>query len=171
VSATGQIVETKRTLDGRVQSFVCAGLLMSPRLAIVRFDHGGERRAGGFHFPAGSYTLGFFWRGRAYNCYGIAGPDGAVIAHRFDVVDRVRISSDRVTYRDLLLDLWVSPSGDVQIEDEDEVHQAERDGLLTPAMLARIDRTRALLVRDHRRIVAEVERIAGSLVSGGRGRD
>jgi predicted RNA-binding protein associated with RNAse of E/G family len=91
-----------------------------------------------------------------------------VVAHRFDVVDRVLIAPDRVEYRDLLLDLWVSPSGDVHVEDEDEVEQAERDGLLTPAMVARIERTRALLLRDHRRVVAEVARIAGPLVSDGR---
>jgi hypothetical protein len=166
VTATGQIVETKRTLDGRVQSFRCAGLLVSPRLAVVRFDHGGERRAGGFFFPTESFTLGVFWRWRPYNCYRIAGPDGTVIAHRFDVVDRVQIGPNRVDYRDLLLDLWVSPSGDVHVEDEDDVEQAEHDGLLTAAMRSRIERTRALLLRDHRRIVGEVARIAGLLVPG-----
>jgi len=156
----GEIVETKLTLDGRVQRFACAGRLLSPRLAVVRFDHTGERRAGGLFFPAGSHTLGYFWRARPYNCYRIAGPDGAVIVYRFDVVDRVRIAPGRVGYRDLLLDVWVSPTGDVRVEDEDEVEEARLRGLLTDAMLARIGRTRALLLRDHRRIVAEVEAIA-----------
>ena len=161
----GEVVETKLTLDGRAQTFTCAGLLISTRLAVVRFDHTGERRAGGFFFPAGSHTLGFFWRARPYNCYRIAGPDDAVIAHRFDVVDRVLIAPGRVRYRDLLLDLWVGRSGAVQVEDEGEVEEARRAGLLTPTMLGRIERARSLLLRAHPRIVAEVERIAEALTA------
>ena len=159
----GPVLETKQTLDGRAQTFACDGLLLSPRLAVVRFDHPGERRAGGFFFPAGSYTLGFFWRSRSYNCYRIAGPDAVVIAYRFDVVERVRIGPGSVSYRDLLLDIWVSPGGGLLVEDEDEVAAAWDDGLLTPAQVARIERTRALLTRAHERIIAEVERVSAEL--------
>lgn len=159
----GEILETKLSLDGRAQTFVCAGLLVSPRLAVVRFDHTAERRAGGFFVPAGSHTLGYFWRARPYNCYRIAGPDNAVIAYRFDVVDRVRIGAGRVAYRDLLLDLWVSPAGVAHAEDEEEVDDARRRGLLTDALLWRIERTHALLLREHRRIVEEVEEVAATL--------
>jgi len=132
----------------------------------VRFDHTGARDAGGFFFPAGSHTLGYFWSGRAYNCYRFAGPDGAVIAYRFDVVDRVRIVPGHVSYRDLLLDLWVSTEGVVQLEDEDEVAAARTSEALGPAQWNRIERTRALLLRDHRRIIAEVESVASRLSSG-----
>ena len=159
----GPILETKLTLDGRAQTFACAGLLLSPRLALIRFDHPAERRTGGFFFPAGSFTLGFFWRARGYNCYRIAGPDGAVIAYRFDVVDRVRIAPGRVSYRDLLLDLWVSPGGTVRIEDEDEVAAAVGQGVLTPAQQAHIERTHALLLRAHPRIIAECEALVASV--------
>ncbi|MGH2587021.1 MAG: DUF402 domain-containing protein [Dehalococcoidia bacterium] len=159
----GSVVESKETLDGRVESFACAALLLSPRLAVVRFDHPGERRTGGFFFPAGSYTVGYFWRSRSYNCYRIAGPDTRVIAYRFDVVDRVRIRAGHVHYRDLLLDIWVSPSGDVTVEDEDELQEAVARGLLTPAEQNLIHRTRRLLLRDHARVLHEVEQIAHRL--------
>jgi hypothetical protein len=159
----GRILETKRMLDGRVQTFECAALHLTRSLAIVRFDHPAERRAGLFHFPAGSRTLGYFWTRRSYNCYRIAGPGGVVIAYRFDVVDRVRIRPGHVEYCDLLLDLWLSPSGEITIEDEDEVRAATAAGLLGEKELAAIDRTRALLLREHRRIVAECEALAVAL--------
>jgi len=162
----GNVVETKLTLDGRVQSFECAGLLMTPRLAVIRFDHPAERRAGDFFFPAGSHTLGLFWTGRHYNCYRIAGPDGGVIVYRFDVVDRVRIAPSSVRYRDLLLDVWVTPAGEARVEDEDEVEQARAASLLPPGAERIIERTRALLLGQHRRIVAEVEREVGRLTPG-----
>ena len=157
------VLETKRTLDGCAQTFACTGLLLSSRLAVVRFDHAVERRVAGFYLPVGSHTLGYFWRSRPYNCYRFAGPDGAVVAYRFDVVDRVRIGRAHVSYRDLLLDIWVSPTGEITIEDEDEVAAAVAAGLLAPPQVRRIERTRSLLVGQHRRVIVEVEAIAAGL--------
>jgi hypothetical protein len=157
-----QILETKELLDGRSETFACTALHLSRSLAIVRFDHPGERHAGGYYFPAGSYTIGFFWARRSYNCYRFTGPDDRVIAHRFDVVDRVRIHSGHVGYRDLLLDLWVSSSGAITVEDEEDVAAAVAAGLLDPTQRATIERTRALVVREHRRIVAECETLIAS---------
>ena len=154
----GSIRETKRTLDGRVQSFDCGLVAVSPRLALVRFEHTVARMAGGFTFPLGSATYGFFWAGRHYNLYRFTGPDGGVIAYRFDVVDGVRISSGHVRFTDLLLDVWLPPGGPPRVEDEDEVAAAEAAGIVTPRRLAIIARTRRLLERHHPRIVAEAER-------------
>ena len=157
------IRETKRTLDGRRQTFDCGLVAVTPRLALVRFEHAAPRSAGGFFFPAGSCTYGLFWAGRHYNLYRFTGPDAAVIAYRFDVVDRVRIGPGRVSYHDLLLDVWISPNGAILVEDEDEVAAALADGLLTPAQVATIARTRALITGKHARIVAEVERVSAGL--------
>jgi predicted RNA-binding protein associated with RNAse of E/G family len=157
------ILETKETLDGHTQTFACTAVFLTPRLAVVRFEHGSTRQAGGFIVPAAGYTLGFFWKYRPYNCYRFTGPDDAVIAYRFDVVDRVRIDAGHVSYRDLLLDVWRSPRGVLTIEDEDEVDQARAAGLLSPASLARINRTRSLLIRRHDRIVAECESIIAGI--------
>jgi hypothetical protein len=153
-----QIHETKRTLDGRRQTFVCGLAAVTPRLAIVRFDHPGEAWRGGFFFPAGSYTLGYFWAGRRYNLYRFTGPDGTVIAYRFDVVDAVRVTPEHVSYTDLLLDAWLPLSGPPRFEDEDEVEAAAAAGLLSPRRRAIIERTRALLERVWPRIIAEAER-------------
>ena len=152
------IRETKHTLDGRRQSFDCGLVAVSPRLALVRFVHTAARAAGGFFFPDGSVTFGFFWAGRHYNLYRFTGPDGVVIAYRFDVVDAVRITPAHVRYTDLLLDAWLAPGGELRVEDEDEVEAAEAAGLLSPRRRSIIDRTRLLLERAHPRIVAEAER-------------
>ena len=128
---------------------------MSPRLAVLLFPHPSERRAGGFLFPAGSRTYGFFWARRHYQLYALHAPDGALIAHRFDVVDDVRLRPDRVEYLDLALDIWVDPYGRAWTEDEDEVAELASQGLLSPARLAIIERTKRLLLARHPRIVAE----------------
>lgn len=158
------IQETKVTLDGLQQTFECGVIALSPRLVIVRFEHPASRRAGEFLIPAGSITYGFFWPGRHYNLYRFTASDGSVIVYRFDVVDGVRITPGRVRYTDLLLDAWLTVTGDIRFEDEEEVAAAEAAGILSPRRRAIIARTRRLLARAHARIVTEAERdLAGSL--------
>ena len=150
-----EVLEIKRFPQGREETYRCRALQMSPRLAVLLFPHPGERRAGGFIFPAGSRTYGFFWARRHYLLYALHAPDGGLIAHRFDVVDDVRLGPDRVEYLDLALDVWVEPSGRAWTEDEDEVAELASHGLLSPERLAVIERTKTLLLTRHPRIVAE----------------
>jgi predicted RNA-binding protein associated with RNAse of E/G family len=106
-------------------------------------------------FPAGSRTYGFFWARRHYLLYVLHAPDGGLIAHRFDVVDEVRLRPGRVEYLDLALDVWADPSGRAWTEDEEEVVELASQGLLSPQRLALIERTKRLLLAHHRRIAAE----------------
>jgi predicted RNA-binding protein associated with RNAse of E/G family len=157
-------VETKRTLDGRVQTFQTRLLVATQRMAAVRVDFAGGTyaHAGGFSIPSGSFTTGFFWRDRTYNLYHITDAGGTLIADRFDVVEGARIRSDGLEYTDLLLDLWVSPLGEAHFEDEEEVEDYRNRGLVTDRQLLTIQRTARYLNRNHRRIVsaalAELER-------------
>jgi hypothetical protein len=149
------VVEIKRFLRGGQEAYRCLALDVSPRSAILLFPHPGERRAGGFLFPAGSRTYGFFWARRHYLLYVLHAPDGGLIAHRFDVVDEVRLRPGRVEYLDLALDIWVDPSGRAWTEDEEEVVELVSQGLLSSQRLALIERTKRLLLASHRRIAAE----------------
>ena len=150
-----EVLEVKRFPRGGQETYRCLALDMSPRLAVLLFPHPSERRAGGFLFPAGSRTYGFFWARRHYLLYVLRRPDGALIAHRFDVVDEVRLRPGRVEYLDLALDIWVDPSGRAWTEDEDEVAELASQGLLSSQRLALIERTKRLLLASHRRIAAE----------------
>lgn len=157
-----RVVEVKRHLDGRVERFDCRLVLRRPHLAVLRFDHRAKLRAGGFVLSAGGGTFGFFWRRRPYVYYRIEGTDGQLILHRFDVVEEVRLADKEVSYTDLLLDVLVEPSGMVRVEDDDQVAEYARRGLLSAARQARIERARALLLRRH----AAIEREAGRLLAG-----
>lgn len=158
-----RISEVKRHLDGRLERFACRPVLWRPHLVVVRFDHAAERRAGGFRVPAGSRSYGFFWRWRPYVLYRMLDPDGRLIAHRFDLVEDVHLSEDEVSYTDLLLDVWVGPQGDLLVEDEDEVAEHARRGLLSTQQRARIERTRALLLRRHAVVAREAARLLGEV--------
>jgi hypothetical protein len=154
-AANPEVIEIKRFPEGRQETYRCQVLDMSPRLAVLLFPHPSDRRAGGFLFPTGSRTYGFFWARRNYLLYMLHGPDGGLIAHRFDVVDDVRLRPGRVEYLDLALDIWVNPSGRAWTEDEDEVADLASQGLLSPERLILIERTKRFLLARHPRIVAE----------------
>ncbi|OGO51121.1 MAG: hypothetical protein A2148_07150 [Chloroflexi bacterium RBG_16_68_14] len=153
------ITEIKRHLDGRVERFGCRLVARWPHLVVLCFGHAQKRRAGEVLLPRGSRSYGFFWRRRPYLLYRMVEPDGRVIAHRFDVVERVRLGGGEVSYRDLLLDVWVDAGGRVWVEDEEEVAEHARRGLLSAAQRARIERTRALLLRRHGAIAREAARL------------
>ena len=87
------------------------------------------------------------------------GPHGRLIAHRFDVVEDVRLAERDVSYTDLLLDVWVDPQGNARVEDEADVLEYARRGRLSAARQERIDRTRALLLRRHAAITREAARL------------
>ncbi len=157
-----RIVENKRHLDGTEHRFECELLSLRPHLAIVLFRHWRGRSAGGFRFPRGSRTYGFFWRRRSYSLYRMLAPNGRLIAHRFDVLEDVCPSKSEISYLDLVLDVWVAPGGAVTVEDEDEVADHARRGLLSRAQRLRIARTRDNIVKHHRRIFRE----AGRLLAG-----
>ena len=157
-----RVVEVKRHLDGRVERFDCRLVLRRPQLAVLRFDHHARLRTGGFVLPAGGRTFGFFWRRRPYVYYRIEGTDGQLILHRFDVVEEVRLADAEVSYMDLLLDVLVDPSGVARVEDDDDVGEYARRGLLSASQQARIERARALLLRRH----AAIEREAARLLAG-----
>ncbi len=159
-----RVVEVKRHVDGRVERFDCRLVVRLPHLAVLRFDHGEEGR----FLPIGGRSFGFFWRRRAYVLYRIERSNGRVVAHRFDVVEGVQLDDAEVSYTDLLLDVRVDARGILRVEDEEEVAQYARRGLLSAAQRERIERTRALLHRRHAAIAREAARL---LAKGGSQQD
>jgi hypothetical protein len=112
-------------------------------------------------------SYGLFWPRRPYSCYYVV-PDagGPPLFVRFDVVRDLEFAAGleppEVRYCDLLLDLWVDEEG-ARWEDEDEVQEALRDGMLAAADVRRIQRGRSVLERGYRRITGEVRRALEAL--------
>jgi len=154
-----QIEEIKRHLDGRVERHSLRLVLRRPHLVVALYEFAHGLHTDGFTFPRGSYTYGFFWKRRPYVMYRTLDPQGQLVANRFDVVEDVHLGEREVSYRDLLLDIWIDVSGVVQVADEDEVALAQREGKLSVAQLERIDRTQELLLRRHRAITRAAERL------------
>jgi len=162
----------KRRLDGTSVSFECDLVHWTPERVVVLFRVGEPARLLGEDVadlgPLDSY--GLFWKRRPYNCYYFV-PSGATLGSppvlaRFDIVRDVEFERAgehlEVRYLDLVLDLLVTRKG-LRWEDEEEVEDARRAGLLSASNLARIERARRTLDSRHRRVIAEVQRTLAGL--------
>lgn len=158
--AVPHVFEVKRHLDGHVGRFECELVARLPSVVVVCFP----LEAG--HGPVDSY--GVFWSRRSYLVYHLVPREAGVpVRTRFDVlrdcrIDGVTEAGGELSYLDLELDLWVT-DGVPRWEDEEDVEAARTAGLLTPADLARIERTRDFLSRRHRAVIAEVRTLLEGL--------
>jgi Protein of unknown function (DUF402) len=117
-----RIVEVKRTWDGREKRFECTVLLHQDPHLVVLFVAAEEMNVHGVVLPAGTVTFGHFWTDRPYNVYHWLSPhSGATLGYYFNVAEDTRLAGDELSWRDLIVDILVSPTGRPLLLDEDEI--------------------------------------------------
>lgn len=130
--APALIEEVKIRLDGSSDPFTCELVKEDETGVIMLWRAESAFVAGDYRLPAGSVTTAFYWRGRRHNLYRPVRPGGEIICHRMDIIEPPTFEPGRVTFRDLVLDILVPPDGGPQLQDEDELHAAVSQGLLSP---------------------------------------
>ncbi|MGH2350400.1 MAG: DUF402 domain-containing protein, partial [Chloroflexota bacterium] len=116
-----QITEVKTTLSGRVDRFVCDVAERSAERVVAIYHIPAGRDVHGVWLPAGAITVAYFWTDRPFNLYHWVRPDGATLAHYFNVGDVTRYEGATLEWSDLAVDILVTPDGRVQVLDEDEL--------------------------------------------------
>lgn len=144
------ITEIKHHLDGRSQTFLCDLLLRGEGVMVLRFQTSGSAYA-----AVARTTEAFFWEGRNYLIYRMFSETGELVGHRFDVCRGVRFGEDTLEWTDLLLDFFVTPAGELQALDEEEVAEAVALGRLDLEGQAILRDTRFLLEHEYTSILQE----------------
>jgi predicted RNA-binding protein associated with RNAse of E/G family len=90
--------------------------------------------------PAGTLSLGYFWEDRPYNAYHWVDDNGQTLALYFNICDNTRIDAQRIAWRDLAVDVLITPDQRCRVLDEDELPDD-----IDPDLLHRINATRDLL--------------------------
>jgi hypothetical protein len=86
-----------------------------------------ELALGYTRFAPGDVFVEWFYINRWYNIFEIRTPEGLLKGWYCNIAEPASISADVVASRDLLLDLWVDPHGEMQVLDEDEFASAALD--------------------------------------------
>ncbi|MCC7364361.1 MAG: DUF402 domain-containing protein [Dehalococcoidia bacterium] len=159
------IIERKTKPDGSERTYPCELVHLAPTFAVIRFHMqiGGTIFGTPIAIPPNSVSDGWFWRNRPYNLYRMRGPDGAILAHRFDAVTDVRLSPDEVAYRDLVLDWWVAADDTLIEEDRDELEELIGAGALTIADAERAEEAARLVFSRYRHIIDDVAKVERQL--------
>ena len=107
----------------------------------------------------GTLSLGYFWENRPYNAYHWVGDNQQTLALYFNICDSTHISTEQVAWRDLTVDVLITPDQRCRVLDEDELpDDLDRD------LLSHITATRDLLCADPQQLVREFEASSRTLL-------
>ncbi len=154
------MVEVKERLDGGRQEFTCRLLARTAAGVVLLYE---TRRAWpvapDLTVPPGTHSVAYYWPGRPYNAYHWRTPAGTTLGLYVNLSDRTRIVADRLLWRDLVVDLLVTPDGRCRVLDEEELPPD-----LDPALRRRIEAARDAVLAGHPVLLAEVERRSAELL-------
>ena len=115
------INEHKAVLIGAAKTFQCELLELSNSEVVVIYRLQREVVIEGLHMPEGTVSYGYFWEARNYNVYHFVTAQGKTLALYFNVSDSTRISESQIYWRDLVLDVLVTPGAKSEVLDEHEI--------------------------------------------------
>jgi hypothetical protein len=153
------ILEVKETLTGERREFPCTLLAVAQDEVVLLYRLPYETSVADLFLPAGTLSLGYFWTMRPYNAYHWLTTDGHTLGLYFNISDRPHLTSQRMVWRDLVVDVLVTPDGRCRVLDEDEVPVD-----VDPSLRLRIEAARDELLRQHKALLAEVEARSGELL-------
>ena len=83
-----------------------------------------DRDLGYTRFETGDQFVEYYYTKRWFNIFAIANKDGIQKGWYCNIAEPACISTDTISQVDLYLDVWVNPTGEVLLLDEDEFEAA-----------------------------------------------
>jgi len=146
------ILEIKETLTGERKEFPCTACAVGQDEVVILYKLPHEGRVEDVVLPAGTLSLGYFWATRPYNAYHWVTPKGKTIGLYLNISEGAHITPQQVVWRDLVVDVLVTPDGRCRVLDEEEL-PAEME----VSLRQRINLIQEELVRQHKALLAEIE--------------
>lgn len=154
-------LEIKHRLDGSVACFECLPLEVTDDEAVIMYELPQKGRVEDIVLPAGCMSFGYFWNDRHYNVYHWMAKTGATLGTYFNVCDETKIRTDSVSWRDLIIDMLVTPDGHYRVLDAEELPQDLDEGLAR-----KIEETEAYLKGHYHSITEGVKKRSAAYMNG-----
>jgi hypothetical protein len=159
-SPATSITEIKTTLLGERKTFACELLQATASDAVVVYRMPADHQLEDILLRKGTLSLGYFWQDRPYNAYHWIDAQQQTIALYFNVSDSTIISAESIAWRDLMVDVLITPDGYCRVLDEDEL-PADIDAELRHY----IERTRDQLCHQPLSRLAEYDKLTRLLIN------
>jgi len=160
--ASATITEIKHTLAGERKTFDCELLQRRGREAVVVYRMPRDLQLEDIALSRGTLSLGYFWEDRPYNAYHWIDQRQDSVALYFNISDGTRIGARSIEWRDLAVDILISPDGRCRVLDEDEL-----PGDLEAGLRAYIDAARDELCREPLSRLGEYDKLTRTLMKRG----
>jgi predicted RNA-binding protein associated with RNAse of E/G family len=159
-SSAINITEIKTTLLGQRKTFNCELLQATATAAVVIYRMPADHLLEDILLRKGTLSLGYFWQDRSYNAYHWIDAQQETVALYFNVSDNTIISAESIAWRDLMVDVLITPDGRCRVLDEDELPTDIDSGLRQY-----INRTRDQLCREPLSRLAEYDKLTRQLIN------
>jgi predicted RNA-binding protein associated with RNAse of E/G family len=146
------ILEVKETLEGEIQTFECRAVARSSTEAVILYEIRHPMKVEDLTLPVGTLSFGYFWTDRYYNAYHWFTPSGETLGVYFNISDSTRIGQGEVRWRDLVVDVLVTPDGRCRVIDEDQIPSD-----LDSRLLRKIEHARDDVAHRHKELLNEIE--------------
>ena len=154
------IKEIKSTLGGIRKEFDCELLARSHGEAVVIYRMPRDVQLEDVLLRKDTVSLGYFWEDRPYNVYHWIDPLQDTVALYFNIADGTRISQQSIEWRDLTVDVLITPDGRCRVLDE---HELPPD--IDAGLLRYIRETRDELCREPLSRLIEYDKLTRSLIN------
>ena len=151
--------EEKRYPDGRRNRFRARVLLLRPGHGVLHFVSDRAYDLAGIYLPRGTVTFGLFWEDRPYNLYAWMASDlSAPRALYFNICDQAALGAQRFDWRDLWVDILITPHAAPQVLDRHEI-----PATAPPPLRAAIDAAVARVLTEHRAVARYLQALLPTL--------
>ena len=123
-------LEIKNLLAGGKRIFECELIYTDYQFGILKYVLEKSYTVSNLLLPEGAITYAFYWVDRPYTLYKwYQGRKN--LANYFNIADRITLSDNKFEWRDLIVDILISPKGIVEVLDEDELPDTISEKLRT----------------------------------------
>ena len=111
--------------------------------------------------PAGCISVGYFWAHKTFNAYHWLDQQQRSLALYFNICDHVSLTREQIAWRDLTVDVLITPDARCRVLDEDELPDD-----LEPDLRHLISTTTTQLCQSSTHLLAAFEARSRPMLSG-----
>ncbi|MCK4716639.1 MAG: DUF402 domain-containing protein [Candidatus Marinimicrobia bacterium] len=146
-------LEIKHILAGEKRIFECELIYTDYKFGILKYVLEKSYTVSNLLLPKGTITYAFYWVDRPYTLY--KWYDGRKnLANYFNIADRITLLVNKFEWRDLIVDILISPKGIVEVLDEDEIPEG-----IDLEIKKYIYQNKEYILREYPQIILETDQI------------
>lgn len=143
VVAKPSITEAKTKFSGELEEFDCELVYADHRETVALYRMPQAMQLEDVNIPEGCVSIAYFWAHKPFNAYHWIDDQHRTLALYFNICDNTQITDDRIAWRDLCVDVLITPDARCRVLDEDELPDD-----IDPQLRQYIDTASAQLCED-----------------------